>query len=116
MAFELPQVRAGSLDRAVTLLRYRTTVNELYEPVETYVAVATLRARVQHMRVTEIYDANSFQAMRNTKFFVRYRSDVTERDRLMYEGDLYRIRGINEMGRRELLEILAEWMEGVTDA
>ena len=112
MAFGLPQQYAGKLDRRIALMRRTTSYNAANEPIETYASVATMWANVQHHSVKEMNEASAVRASKNTRFLVRYRTDITEMDRIRHDSKDYAIVGITEMGRREMLEIMGEYLEG----
>jgi len=115
MAFGSMQLLAGQLDRRVKILRQTTIIVE-HEPQETYVHAMTLWARVRYLKVDELYEAESVRAFKIARFMIRFRVDVTDNDRLEYDGKTYKIIGINEIGRREALEITGEYVEGLADA
>ena len=112
MAFGLSQQWAGRLDRRVKLLRATVTYNAMNEPVETFTHVATVFANVNYMRDLEKYDSDAVRAEKMAKFVIRWRTDINEKDRVEYDGKTYKIRGVTEMGRREMLELLTEYTEG----
>lgn len=112
MAFGLPQQWAGKLDRRIALWKATISYNDLNEPVETFALHATFWAQVVHLSTKEIYDSESVRACKYAKFIVRYRTDVTEKDRVIHDGQSYKIQGITEMGRREMLELMTEFTEG----
>lgn len=112
VAFGLPQQWAGRLDRRVKLWKATVTYNELNEPVETFVLHASLWANVIHFSAKEIYDAESVRACKYAKIIIRYRTDVDEQDRIEHDGQMWKIQGVTEMGRREMLELMAEFTEG----
>lgn len=113
LSFGLSQVTAGQFDRRIKILRQSVTLNDYNEPVETYTHALTLWAQVRYLKVDEIYDGESVRAMRYAKFMVRWRTDITDRDRIEHDGRTFKIIGIVERGRRELLEVLGEYVEGL---
>lgn len=112
MAYGLRQVQAGKLDRRIVLQQCTTTLNALREPVEAYATLATVYAEVSPSDAAEGQGADSTQARASTRFMIRYRTDITEKDRIVHDSRSYKILGIREMGRREMLEISAVFIEG----
>ena len=112
MAFNLAQVRAGGFDRRIHILRQSTALSPSFEPQETYAKAFSLWAKVFHERVSEVYKNQGIQGVRTTTFTVRYRADITEKDRIEHENQVYKILGFMEMGRKEILEITTQFVEG----
>ncbi|MCK9497108.1 MAG: phage head closure protein [Dehalococcoidia bacterium] len=99
-------MRAGRLDRRITLQRFTATQDAYGEPIETWADYVTVWARVEPLRGRERFEAQREHAEVDTRFHLRYRDDLTVEDRITYEGDLYDIEAILETGRHEGLEIL----------
>ncbi|MGE6740247.1 phage head closure protein [Allorhizobium pseudoryzae] len=64
-----------------------------------------------HQSEDEDYAAHQRYAKRVVTFGAHYRSDIKETDRIEVDGDTYGIVGIREIGRREGIEIKAEWTD-----
>lgn len=112
MAYGAPQVRAGSFDRIVTIQQQTIGENSAHEPTESYATLATVRAQVVPSGAREATTADAIRAAKTTRFRIRYRSDVTEKDRVVFDSKTYKILGLTEIGRREVLEIDADYLEG----
>lgn len=100
-------MRAGKLDRRVTIRRMTgTTTNEFNEPVEVWADVATVWAQQRPNRGSERFAAEQQAGTAVMTFHIRYRSDVSAMDRLIYEGRSYEIVAPpREIGRRVVTEI-----------
>jgi SPP1 family predicted phage head-tail adaptor len=100
-------MKAGRLDRRVKILRLQAGVpNELNEVEETWQEVAEVWAQQRPDRGSERFAAAQVAGTSVMTFHIRYRSDVTVRDRLEYEGRVYEIIAPpREIGRREMTEI-----------
>jgi SPP1 family predicted phage head-tail adaptor len=101
-------VRAGKLDREITIERCLETATDDYGVPQTeWALLKTLRA--------EIADAATDDVLRNfgtateaaITFRTRYVSGITTADRVGYAGQHYEITGLKEIGRRRGLEIRA---------
>ena len=101
-------MRIGKLDRRATLQRRVLTPNTQNEQVESWTDYATVWAEKLDLRGREFYAANQEQGEVTTKFRIRYRSDVLMTDRIVCDGLTYDITSIAEVGRRQVLELLAD--------
>lgn len=101
-------MRAGDLDRRVTIQQRTLATNEYGEAVETWSPVATVWAQVQPLRGQERFAAQQHDARVDTRFRLRWRTGIgPATHRLQHGDDVYEITAVLEIGRREGLEILA---------
>lgn len=99
-------VRAGKLDRRLRLERYAETGrNELNEPIKGWSEIATVWAQQRPNRGDERFSSGQLSGQIVMTFHIRWRSDLTRQDRLIYEGRAYNIKDLRELGRRVVLEI-----------
>ena len=102
-------MRAGRMDRLVTLEYKTVSQNDHGEEIETWTAKATIWAGKKDFRGTEFFGAQQVNAEATGIFIIRYRDDVNTEDyRLTYEGDTYDIKAVAELGRRAGLELMVE--------
>jgi SPP1 family predicted phage head-tail adaptor len=102
-------IRAGDLDRRITLRhRAQTTLEPYGEVVDSFQDFATISAAVRQISGREFLSAGAVVAERRAVFTIRYRADVLVTDRVVFAGAPFDIREIREIGRREGLEIHAE--------
>jgi SPP1 family predicted phage head-tail adaptor len=99
-------VRAGLLDRRVTLERRVEVVDPSGEVVVSWVPLATVWARVEPLGGRENFGAQQFVATGDLRFTVRWRADVTPLHRVVYAGVPYDVVSVAEEGRREALLIV----------
>ncbi len=100
-------MRAGKLDRRMIIRRFaeigRTPLNE---PINEWVNIVEVWAQQRPERGTERFAAAQINGTAVMTFHIRYRSDVTSKDRLLYEGREYEIVAPpREIGRKVVLEI-----------
>jgi SPP1 family predicted phage head-tail adaptor len=101
------------MDRRVTFQTFTEAQNSFGEPVKTWanlVTSPTVWAKVEDIagsRFAERYAAGKVQGVIDTRFTVRYRSDLSVEMRVVHEDRNYDIRSLVEIGRRVGLEILA---------
>lgn len=99
-------MKAGPLDRRVTIQRYTETRDEFNEPIMTWADLATVSARVVQQSGREFLSADQTQAERRVLFRLRWIDGVTVLDRVSYTGRLHNIQDVKELGRREGLELM----------
>lgn len=98
-------MRAGKLDRSISIQRFTNTVDEYGTPVQTWTDVATVRAQIVQQSTEEFI--RGFGASDETViiFRMRYLAGVTLADRISYGGVLHNIKEVKEIGRRKGLEV-----------
>jgi SPP1 family predicted phage head-tail adaptor len=98
-------MRAGRLDRRVTLQSRVLTRNSQGEEVVTYTDLGDVWAEKQDLRGREYFTAQQVSADISTRWRIRYVEGLTALNRLVYEGINYDIQHVAEIGRREGLEL-----------
>ena len=98
-------MRAGALDRRLTIQRAITTPNAFNEPVASWADVATVWARQQPNRGAERFAAQQIVGQGTMTFQIRYRTDVRVTDRILYQGRIWNVLDVREVGRRVITEI-----------
>lgn len=114
-------MRAGRLDRFITIQRKTVTYSGAGEPINTWAAlVADRPASVSPVRGDERFGGEQYAAMEQTEFRVRWSSEIaalTPLDRVVYPASdasespevarsIYDIMAVHELGRHEGLQIL----------
>ena len=103
-------MQAGKLDRRITLQRATLTTDAYNAIVETFAPLSTVWAQAvpvsdgEKMRAGEVYSNLSM------RFTIRWSTVVATldtKDRVLFDGRLFDILGIKEIGRHEGLEITA---------
>lgn len=101
-------MRAGKLDRRIVLQAFTTTQDGYGEENESWSTFATVWAQVMPFTGRERFVADQVSGEADTRFRIRWRSDIDVTQRIVYDGDTYDIEGVIEIGRHEGLEILAK--------
>ena len=101
-------MRAGKMDRKVTLQTFTSTQNDYGEPVETWTKLAEVWAERVPLSGREAFIADQIAALSLVKYRIRHRTDVTPKARILDAGSYYDIRAVNIIGRNEGLELIAE--------
>lgn len=73
-----------------------------------YTLRAEVHAAVIHQRGREAFLSAQVVPTADIEFRIRWRADVVETDRIVYEGKSYNIQYLAEMGRRRRLRIAAK--------
>ena len=106
-------MKAGDLDQRITLQSRSVTTDATGQDTITWIDVATVWAQCQALRGREFFAAAQVQQEQSVKVRIRYRADVTQTMRLMWQGNPHDITGVIPVGRKEMLEILC--LAGVKD-
>jgi len=101
-------IRAGRLDRKITIERKTTTTDSIGGVVETWATWKTAWSEVVPVSGREALRFNRPTASRVSKFVIRYLSGLTEKDRIVHDSQNWDVIYIREIGRREGLEVIAE--------
>ena len=111
-------MKAGDLDRRLTLRRATVTTNSLNELVSNWSDLATVWASKKDVSDGERVRAQEVGSSITTRFQVRWSTvtaSLTPKDRLVCEDREYEITGVKEIGRRVGLEITATARTDQTD-
>ncbi len=100
-------MRAGKLDRVITIQSFASAPNEYGTPVSTWTDVATVRAQIIQSS-TEEYLTNGASDTTSIIFRTRHFAGVTTSSQVIYEGETFNIREVKEIGRRKGLELRCE--------
>jgi SPP1 family predicted phage head-tail adaptor len=104
-------MRAGALDRRLTIRRATVTQDEFNADVVVWENLTTVWASKTDIRDAERVQAQQVGASVTTRFQIRWSlevSDISAEDQLECDGRIYAIVGVpKELGRRSGLEITA---------
>lgn len=115
-------MRAGRLDRRITIQRKASVSSPSGEPMESWSAlVADLPAALSPVAGSEVQGNEHARALQQVEFEVRWMPDIEDLsplDRIVYPSDaatdspsmartVYEIVAVNEIGRRRGLQIIA---------
>lgn len=100
-------MRAGDLDRKITIEKPVTVQDSTGEEVKDWVVFATVPARVQGVSGRNKILNDQDVSLADVIFTIRYLPGLSVLMRIIYEGNEYRIHPFKELGRREGHEIPA---------
>jgi SPP1 family predicted phage head-tail adaptor len=99
-------LQIGKLDRRITIQQLTKGVGEDYgEPTETWSDWVTVWANVYSGAGREFEQARQVNAEIDTQFQIRWRPGILATMRILYDGRYYDIQRIQEVGRRDRLNI-----------
>lgn len=101
-------MRAGTLDRTITIQAFSSTVDDYGTPVETWADFATVRAALIQASTEEYLRGYGETDTLVVIFRIRWLDGVTAQHRIVYEGRNLNIREVKEIGRRQGLELRCE--------
>jgi len=106
-------IGAGDLDRRIELQSVTTTTDLISnEDIETLATYATVSAKVEFHRADESEASAREYASMALFFTVRWRSDLSYKDSIIFEGETYEVIGRpREIGRRQFLKMEARLVE-----
>lgn len=97
----------GTFDRRIEIQAQSVTRDNFGDKIIGWNKLALVWARVTQTGVSEDFSNENEReiALRNARFRIRYRADVDETMRIVYDGLPWDIEGIGEWGRRAELEL-----------
>lgn len=102
----------GRMDRQITIERKTETRDAVGYPVPSWSPLATVWAEVRPLSGREALRSGEALGRvigsETASFFIYHTDGLTIEDRINYDGKIWNIRYIREIGRRDGLEILAE--------
>ena len=95
----------GDLTQRVSVERRTTAPDELGQPVDTWIALATLWAAVEPVAGREFIAGGALQSQLTTKIRIRYLAGLTTADRVIHGGRQYNILSVIDYrsARREIV-------------
>ncbi len=98
------------LDRIVELQERRVTRDAFGSEVVSWAEVDKVWAYVNQTGTSEDFEneSNRNVALRNSTIRIRWRADVQETSRVVYDGLPWDIKGIRELGYRRELELICQ--------
>lgn len=79
-------LKAGTLNRRVSLQRHEQGQDELGQPIDTWVEFANVAANVRMLTGKEVLTADTDVGIGTASIRIRYRTDVTNGDRAVVDG------------------------------
>jgi len=107
--------QAGQLDRRITLKTFSETTDTFGQEVKTYSTLASVWANVKEnigIGNGEGEKGDMIAATKKVEFIIRYRTDVNEQMRIIYNNNTYKIQAIQSAdARKAFLKIVCLWSD-----
>ena len=101
-------INIGKLDRRITIEQKTEGLSSTGAVLDSsWGTLDTVWAKVIQKSGRELLVSDQVNAQADVVFRIRYRSDVTEKMRILYNSEYYDITYIKELGRQDALEITA---------
>lgn len=101
-------MRAGNLDRLIRIEQRTTVLDEWGKPVDIWALVATMRAQKLENAISDREGTRGDTTDNVITFRMRWLDGVTLDNRVIYEGQPFKIMTIKEIGRRVGLDVTCE--------
>lgn len=102
-------IESQKMDRRIGIQRIeKSTDSEYGESIETATTFATVWASVTPWQMKEFNLAGQISAEVDTRFHVRYIEGLSPTMKIIYEGRIYDVYRIEEVGRRDRVNIFAK--------
>lgn len=98
-------MRAGRLDKTITIDRFASSVDEYGTVKDDWTSVATVRAQLIQSNTEEFMRSFGVSSETAIVFRIRHRDDLTVADRVTYDGRHHDLKEIKELGRRAGLDL-----------
>lgn len=98
-------MRAGKLDKTISIERLGRTVDDYGTEVESWTPVAVVRAQLVQQSTEEFMRGAGSMAETAVVFRIRHRDGIAPADRITHTGTAYDIKEVKELGRREGLDL-----------
>lgn len=86
-------MKIGALRQRVTHRKFTAAQDSYGEEIETWATNATVWARVEPLNSRDFYAEQQLNSEVTGKIYLRYRTDVTEKDRFVFDSETYEIVG-----------------------
>lgn len=98
-------MRAGTLDRQISIERLSTAIDEAGTPIETWTEIATPRAALVQASTAEYLRGYGETEAMAVIFRIRWLDGITPGHRVTYDERTLNVREVTEIGRRRGLEL-----------
>ena len=98
-------MRAGDLDRRISIERFTSTVSDTGEPIETWANLATVWAKVDQQSGREFFATVQEVSERKVVFRIRWIEGLIVLDRVVCDGVMHDIHEVRRLGRKEGVEL-----------
>ena len=98
--------QSGQLDRRIAIQSFTESTDDFGEVILSFTNLANVWAKVVEKSGNEGEDGNQMVATQKVDFFIRYRSDINEQMRIVYNNKTYKIHAIQSADAREAFQMI----------
>jgi len=104
--------QAGQLDRRILIQRFSESTDGFGQEVKTYSGLAYVWANVKEKIGSEGEEGDMIASTKKVEFIIRYRTDVNEQMRILYNSNIYKIQTIQTAdARKAFLKLVCLWSD-----
>jgi len=98
--------QAGQLDRRITIQSFTTTTDAFGQRVKSFGTFANVWSKVVEKVGNEAENGDMISATKRVDFYIRYRSDINEQMRIVYNNETYKINAIQSADARKAFQMI----------
>ena len=98
----------GKMDRRILIETNTPAQDSFGDPVESWGTLGTVWAEKLSAKAFEKFTGEKLTGFRQIGWMIRYRSDVTNLHRVVFDSENYLIMGVTEVGRKKSLVLTTE--------
>ena len=98
--------QAGQLDRRIVIQGFTTSTDAFGQVTRTFSTLATVWAKVEEKVGSEKENGEMISATKMVDFYIRFRSDINEQMRIVYNNKTYKIKAIQNADAREAFQMI----------
>jgi SPP1 family predicted phage head-tail adaptor len=103
---------SGELDRRITIQEFSESVDTYGQRVKSFLTLATVWSKVVEGIGKEGEEGEQITASKKVDFVIRYRNDINEQMRVVYNSNTYKIEAIQIAdARKAFLMIRTKWAD-----
>jgi SPP1 family predicted phage head-tail adaptor len=103
---------SGELDRRITIQEFSESVDTYGQRVKSFSTLATVWSKVVERIGSESENGDMISSTKKVEFTIRFRTDINEEMRIVYNNEVYKILTIqNDDARKAYLRLVCLWSD-----
>lgn len=98
--------QAGQLDRRITIQTFSESTDAFGQEVKSFTTLANVWSMVVEKVGNEAENGDMISATKRVDFFIRFRSDINEQMRIVYNNKTYKIKAIQSADARQAFQMI----------
>ena len=104
--------QAGQLDRRIIIQGFSESTDTFGQEVKSFSTLDTVWANVKEKIGSEGEEGDMIASTKKVEFIIRYRTDVNEQMRILYNSNIYKIQTIQTAdARKAFLKLVCLWSD-----